>query len=112
LPVAEKNRLSWRTSVKKVALSVTLKAKLGKEEEVTAFLAPSLVAQEAGTITWYAFRIDQRTFGIFDSFGSDEARQAHLQGAVAAALLGRAEELLDGRPEIRPVDILAEKLPA
>jgi quinol monooxygenase YgiN len=54
----------------------------------------------------------QRTFGIFDSFGSDEARQAHLQGAVAAALLGRAEELLDGRPDIRPVDILAEKLPA
>jgi quinol monooxygenase YgiN len=79
-----------------------------------AFLAGalSLVAQEAGTITWYAFRVDQRTFGIFDSFGSDEARQAHLQGAVAAALLGRAEELLDGRPEIHPVDILAEKLPA
>ena len=100
--------------MKKVALSVSLKAKPGKEEEVGAFLAGalSLVAQEAGTITWYAFRVDQRTFGIFDSFGSDEARQAHLQGAVAAALLGRAEELLDGRPDIRPVDILAEKLPA
>ena len=75
--------------MKKVALSVSLKAKPGKEEEVAAFLAGalSLVAQEAGTITWYAFRVDQRTFGIFDSFGSDEARQAHLQGAVAAALL-------------------------
>ena len=96
------------------ALSVTLKAKPGKEEEVAAFLAgaESLVAQEAGTITWYAFRVDQRTFEIFDSFGSDAARQAHLQGAVAAALLGRAAELLDGAPEIQPVDILAEKLPA
>jgi quinol monooxygenase YgiN len=100
--------------MKKVALSVTLKAKLGREDEVAAFLASaqSLVAQEAGTITWYAFRVDQRTFGIFDSFCSDSARQAHLQGAVAAALLGRAEELLDGPPEIHPVDILAEKLPA
>ena len=90
--------------VKKVALSVTLKAKLGKEEEVAAFLAGalSLVAQEAGTIAWYAFRIDQRTFGIFDSFGSDAARQAHLQGAFAAALLGHAEELLDGRPRCAP----------
>ena len=90
--------------MKKVALSVTLKAKPGKEEEVAAFLAgaESLVAQEAGTITWYAFRVDQRTFGIFDSFGSDAARQAHLQGAVAAALLGRAAELLDGAPEIQP----------
>jgi quinol monooxygenase YgiN len=100
--------------VKKVALSVTLKAKPGKEDEVAAFLASaqSLVAQEAGTITWFAFRADQRTFGIFDTFGNDAARQAHLQGAVAAALLGRAEELLDGHPEIRPVDVLAEKLPA
>jgi quinol monooxygenase YgiN len=91
-----------------------LKAKRGKEEEVAAFLASaqSLVSQEPGTITWYAFRVDQRTFGIFDSFGSDAARQAHLQGAVAAALLGRAEELLDGSPEIRPLDILAEKPPA
>jgi quinol monooxygenase YgiN len=101
-------------SVKKVALSVTLKAKRGKEDAVAAFLATaqSLVAQEPGNISWFAFRVDQRTFGIFDSFGSDAARQAHLQGAVAAGLLGHAEELLDGLPEIRPVDILAEKLPA
>jgi hypothetical protein len=28
------------------------------------------------------------------------------------ALLGHAEDLLDGSPEIHPVDILAEKLPA
>ena len=31
---------------------------------------------------------------------------------TVAALLGRAEELLEGRPEIHPADILAEKLPA
>jgi quinol monooxygenase YgiN len=100
-------------SVKKVALSVRWKAKPGKEDAVAAFLASaqSLVSQEPGTISWFAFRVDQRTFGIFDSFGSDAAGQAHLQGAVAGALLCHAEELLDGSPEIRPVDILAEKLP-
>ena len=72
--------------MKKVALSVTLKAKRGKEDAVAAFLATaqSLVAQEPGTISWFAFRVDQRTFGILDSFGGDAARQAHLQGAVAA----------------------------
>ena len=91
---------------------VESKAREGRRGRCLSCSRPRLVAQEAGTITWYAFRIDQRTFGIFDSFGSDEARQAHLQGAVAAALLGRAEELLDGRPEIRAADILAEKLPA
>jgi quinol monooxygenase YgiN len=101
-------------SVKKVALSVMLKAKSDKEDAVATFLesAQSLVAQEPGTISWFAFRVHQRTFGIFDSFGSGAARQAHLQGAVAAALLGHAEELLDGAREIRPVNILAEKLPA
>jgi quinol monooxygenase YgiN len=99
-------------SVKKVALSFTLKAKPGKEDAVAAFLANAQVwsPSELGTISWFAFRVDQRTFGIFDSFGSDAARPAHLQGTVAAALLGHAEELLDGSPEIRPVDILAEKL--
>jgi hypothetical protein len=62
-PVADRNRLSRSTSVKKVALSVTLKARPGKEEEVAAFLASaqSLVSQEPGTITWYAFRVDQLT---------------------------------------------------
>jgi hypothetical protein len=50
-----------------VALSVELKAKVGKEEELRAFLesAQNLVMQEAGTIAWFAFRIDARNFGIF-----------------------------------------------
>jgi quinol monooxygenase YgiN len=96
-----------------VALSVTLKAKPGKERELGAFLASaqSLVAQENGTITWFAYRIDAQTFGIFDSFNDEAGRQAHLNGPVAAALLGRAEELLAEHPDIWPVDILAEKLP-
>jgi quinol monooxygenase YgiN len=96
-----------------VALSVTLKAKPGKEQELGAFLASaqSLVAQENETITWFAYRIDAQTFGIFDSFNDEAGRQAHLNGSVAAALLGRAEELLVEQPEIWPVDILAEKLP-
>jgi quinol monooxygenase YgiN len=96
-----------------VALSVTLKAKPGKEEELGTFLAgaQALVAQENGTVSWFAYRVDAQTFGIFDSFNDEAGRQAHLNGAVAAALLGRAEELLAEKPDIRPVDILAEKLP-
>ena len=51
------------------------------------------------------------TFGIFDAFADDSGRQAHLQGRIAAALLGRADELLSEPPDIRPVDILAAKIP-
>jgi quinol monooxygenase YgiN len=99
--------------VQAVGPSVVLKAKLGKEEELGSFLAgaQSLVAQEVGTIAWFAFRIDKQTFGILDTFGDEPDREAHLNGAVAAALLGRADELLAEHPDIRPVDIIAEKLP-
>jgi hypothetical protein len=91
-----------------------LKAKPGKEEEVATFLAGAqsssprrlerLPGMPSGSISG---RLESLT-----ASAATEARQAHLQGAVAAALLGRAEELLDGRPDIRPVDVLAEKLPA
>lgn len=96
-----------------VALSVVLKAKPGKQQELGAFLASAqgLVAQENGTISWFAYRLDDQTFGIFDSFDDEAGRQAHLNGPVAAALLDRAEELLAEHPDIRPVNILAEKLP-
>lgn len=33
-------------------------------------------------------------FGIFDAFPDDEARQAHLDGPIAAALMASAAELL------------------
>lgn len=96
-----------------VALSVTLKAKPGKEEELAAFLAGAqpLAVQESGTVSWFTYRVDARTFGIFDTFNDETGRQAHLGGAIAKALLGRADELLAEPPDIRPVDILAEKLP-
>lgn len=96
-----------------VALSVTLRAKPGKEKELAAFLAGAqpLAVQESGTVSWFTYRVDDRTFGIFDTFNDETGRQAHLSGAIAKALLGRADELLAEAPDIRPVEILAEKLP-
>jgi hypothetical protein len=99
--------------VQAVGLSVALKAKTGKEEELGSFLAGarSLVAQEVGTIAWFAFRIDKQTFGIFYIFFDGSDRPTHLNGAVAAALLDRTVELPAERPDIRLVCIIAEKLP-
>jgi quinol monooxygenase YgiN len=89
----------------------TLVAKPGKEEELGDFLAGALpLAQaEPGTRTWYAIRIDEQTYGIFDSFVTEDDRQAHIQGPIAQALMARADELLAEPPSIKPVDILAAK---
>jgi quinol monooxygenase YgiN len=51
------------------------------------------------------------TFGIFDVFPDDSGRQAHLQGPIAAALMEKADELLAAPPDIKPIDVLAAKLP-
>ena len=96
-----------------VALYVELKAKPGKEEAVAAFLANAkgLVDAEPGTISWFAVRLDQSTFAIFDAFDNEAGREAHVSGKVTAALMENAEELLTVAPQIRKADVLADKLP-
>jgi hypothetical protein len=42
-------------------------------------------------------------------FATEEGRQAHLSGQVAAALGQIAGELLDSPPDIRPFQVLASK---
>ena len=96
-----------------VALLVRLEAKPGKEVEVESFLKSGLaiVEEEPDTTAWFAIRIGQSTFGIFDAFPDDSGRQAHLSGKVAAALMAKASELLAQPPIIEKVDVLAAKLP-
>jgi quinol monooxygenase YgiN len=97
----------------KVALWVQLEAKLGKEQEVADFLnsALPLVEQEPATVTWFALRMGPTTFGIFDAFANEEGRQSHLTGAVAAALMSKATDLLAKPPQITKIDVLSAKLP-
>jgi quinol monooxygenase YgiN len=97
----------------KVALWVQLEAKPGKEQEVASFLssALSLVEQEPATVTWFALRMGQTTFGIFDAFANEEGRQSHLTGAVASALMSKATDLLAKPPQIVKIDVLSAKLP-
>ncbi|MFK8017299.1 MAG: putative quinol monooxygenase [Gammaproteobacteria bacterium] len=96
-----------------VAILARLEAKPGKADEVAEFLksALPLALDEPATTTWYALKIGPTTFGIFDTFPSDDGRQAHLTGAIAEALFARAEELFSTAPDIAQVDVLAAKLP-
>ena len=95
----------------KFGLLLTLEAKPGKEKEVEDFLKSALpLAQaEPGTLTWYALKLNSNTFGIFDTFESEEGRQAHLNGPIAKALMEKASELLSKDPVIEQIDILASK---
>lgn len=97
-----------------VGLLAKLKAKPGKESDVEALLKSALemARAESQTNTWFAIRIDQSTFGIFDTFADESGRTAHLEGDIAAALMAKAPELLAEAPDIKKVDILAAKLPA
>ncbi len=95
----------------KFALYAHLKAKPGKNTEIEALLksAASMAENEPGTITWYAFAEDDGTYGILDTFETEEARQAHLNGPIAKALMGKAEELLAKPPAIHPIRLIAAK---
>lgn len=95
----------------KLGILALIEAKPGKEGAVAELLtgAQALARQESSTRTWYAFRSGPRSFGIFDTFDDEAGRKAHLEGRIAQALMGQAEELLATPPDLRMVDLVAVK---
>jgi quinol monooxygenase YgiN len=94
-----------------IGLLALLEAKPGKGDDLAAFLegGRALAVAEEGTVTWYAFKIDDTTYGIFDTFETEEARQAHLNGEIPKALGQVAPDLLAADPNIRLVDVISVK---
>ena len=92
-------------------LLVVLEAKEGQGAELAAFLEAGrdIAAAEQGTVTWYAFKLADTTFGVFDTFDSEDARQAHLDGEIPKALAQVGPDLLAKDPDIRRVDLVAVK---
>ena len=93
------------------ALLALMRAKTGKEGAVEEFLrsARSIVLEETGTMTWYAVRLGEGQYGIFDTFADENGRTAHLGGEVARQLMAKASELLAEPPVIHKLDVLASK---
>ena len=93
------------------ALYARFEAKPGHEEAVAAFLAQALemANRETTTPIWFALRLSDSTFGIFDAFASAADRDAHLSGPIGQALMARAAELFAGAPAIELVDVLGLK---
>ncbi|TFC52905.1 antibiotic biosynthesis monooxygenase [Cryobacterium sp. TMT1-21] len=95
----------------KFGVLALVEAKPGKEQDVWDFLEAgrAVVDEEPQTRTWYAFRVDEKTFGIFDTFETEEGRQAHLGGAIPAALAEHGPSLLANDPDIRLIELIAVK---
>lgn len=95
----------------KLGVLALLEAKPEKAGELTEFLigGKALVDLEPGTRTWHAFQIDDTHFGIFDTFADEDARQAHLNGAIPQALGEVGPSLLARDPELNTIDLLAVK---
>jgi quinol monooxygenase YgiN len=88
-----------------------LEARPGKGGELAEFLKAGreLALAEGGTVTWYAFKISDTSYGIFDTFVDNDARTAHINGQIPAALADVSADLLASTPDIRLVDVLAVK---
>ncbi|MEU6217077.1 antibiotic biosynthesis monooxygenase [Streptomyces sp. NPDC047022] len=97
----------------KIGLLARIEAKPEYADKVEAMLrdAVALAEQEQHTVAWFSFRLDATTFGVFDTFEDEQGRQGHLEGKIAAALMGAAETMLSSAPVISPVDLLGVKVP-
>ncbi|MEN3292648.1 MAG: hypothetical protein V7642_1901 [Burkholderiales bacterium] len=91
-------------------LLLTFKAKSGHEQQVEQFLrdAQQLVQQEPETTAWFAIRLDDGHYGIFDVFPDNGGRFAHLTGHVPRELAKHSLSLLGSVPDIEMLDVLAE----
>ncbi len=96
----------------KFALLVEMKAKPGKESEIEAFLKKeaSLVNGEPGTLTWHAAKIEgeQGVYRVFDTFETQVAREAHLNGEAGQEFVENAEKLFSVA-QIHRLQIVAQK---
>ena len=77
---------------------------------MTGLVVRTLVEDEPATTAWFAVRLSESQFAIFDAFSDDAGRQAHLSGRVAEALGAQADELFATPPDIKQVDVIASKL--
>jgi hypothetical protein len=72
-------------------LPAELVAAPGEGDALAAFLASAreTAAREEGTVTRHAFKLSATTYGTFDTFASEDDRNAHLAGGIPVALARR-----------------------
>lgn len=94
-------------------LLVIMKANVNSSLDVENFLyqGEKLVKEEPKTVSWYAAKLSDDSYAIFDTFADVEGRNSHLNGKIAAALMENAPLILEGfeASAIQTIDIFASK---
>ncbi len=103
--------VTLRTQPRNVGLLVTLTAKPETVERLEDWLSEmqAHAEEERGTESWYAFKIDDVTYGIYDTFLTEEGREQHIHGNIVKSLRKEQHDLLAIPPDIRQLDLLAVK---
>ncbi|WP_246128708.1 putative quinol monooxygenase [Pleionea sediminis] len=93
------------------AILALLDAKPEYAQDVEALLtsAIELANQEVETLSWFAIKLSETQFGIFDTFENEDGRNLHLEGKIAEALLSKADLWLTKSPDILMANVLAVK---
>lgn len=98
------------------ATYIVLNAQVGKEQGLEQLLTGSaqvIEQTEPDTLLWTSLKLNNNTFGIFDTFTNEKGREVHFAGKVAAALYAQADDLVVGGWEgvlqnIHNFEIIAE----
>lgn len=69
----------------------------------------AIVMDEPGTVSWFAIRMEPSTFGVFDAFPDDAARDAHLSGGPGQAM-GPNTRVQFSEQSIEKIDGSADKV--
>jgi quinol monooxygenase YgiN len=110
--IAEKMPAVAPTQPVTKGLLLTFKPKSGHEADVEQFLksAKAFVDDEPQTIAWFAIRLADGHYGIFDVFPDHGGRFVHLTGHVARELAKHALTLLGSLPDPDLPSVIASKL--
>lgn len=103
----------WTQEMDTKGVLLTLKARPGHEEEMEellTFAAPA-VRDEPKTTAWFALRLENGEYGIFDVFPNNLGRLAHLTGQIPRELARHALTTMGGVPNFDLLSVVAEKLP-
>lgn len=109
--LADKLPTTTPTGADTKGVLLTFKARAGHDQEVERFLrdAQPLVEAEPATTAWFAVRLDDGRYGIFDVFPDEAGRLRHLAGRVPRALARHAFSLLGSLPAPDLLSVQAEK---
>ncbi|WP_216599917.1 putative quinol monooxygenase [Sphingomonas sp. AP4-R1] len=95
------------------AFSILIEAKPGREEEVIRMLAAirAAVEDEPATGPWYAYRLSETQFAIFEAFPDIAGRDAHVAGRGGDIFRDaeRMNRLLAQAAHVQKVDVLFVK---